>query len=81
MPNLSGTRLFRTICRGMVSTSAFASLPLMLECGFESRWGLKFSGFSMWNFFKLVVRDFLRVLRFPPLLHRLMVSANKMKSK
>ena len=27
----------------------------------------------MWNFLKLVVRGFLRVLRFPPLLHRLMV--------
>ena len=38
----------------------------MLECRFESRLGLEFSGFSMWHFLKLVVRGFLRVLRFPP---------------
>ena len=30
---------------------------------------------------KLVVRGFPRVLRFPPILHRLMVSANKIKQK
>ena len=51
----------------------FPCLPPTLECGFESRLGLEPSGFSMWHFLKLVARDFLRVLRFPPLLHRLMV--------
>ena len=30
----------------------------MLECGFESRLGLKFSGFSMRHFLKHVVRVF-----------------------
>ena len=35
----------------------------MLECGFESRLGLEFSGFSMWYFLNLVVRGFLRVPR------------------
>ena len=47
----------------------FPSLPPMLQCGFESRLGLEFSGFGMWHFLTLVVRGFLRVLRFPPLLH------------
>ena len=56
-----------------------SSLPPILECGFESQLGLEFSVFSMWHFHKLVVRGFLRVLWFPPLLHRLMVSANKIK--
>ena len=55
----------------------FPSLPPMLEYGFEL--GLEFSGFSMWHFLKLVVRGFLWVLQFPSLLHRLMVSANKIK--
>ena len=60
----------------------------MLESVFGSPWvgrreggggggGREFSGFSMWHFLKLVVRDFLRVLRFPPLLRRLVVSARK----
>ena len=57
------------------------SLPRMLECGFEPRLGLEFSGFSMWHFLKLVVRGFLWVLQFPPLLHRVMVSANEIKLK
>ena len=35
----------------MISTSVFPSLPPMLECGFESRFGLEFLGFSMWHFF------------------------------
>ena len=47
----------------------------MLLYGFESHSGLEFSDFSMWYFLKLVVRGFLRVLRFPPLLHWLMVLA------
>ena len=62
----------------MVSTSAFQACH-MPECGFESRLGLELSGIRMWHFLKLVVRDFLRVLWFPPLLYRLMVSANKIK--
>ena len=49
----------------------------MLLCGFESRLGLESSGCSMWHFLKLVARGFLRVLRFPPLLHRYNGSANK----
>ena len=59
----------------------FPCLPPMLERGFESRLRLKFSGFSMWHFLTPVVRGFLRVLRFPPHLHRLMVSANKIMLK
>ena len=51
----------------------FPSLPPVLECRFESRLGLVFSSFSMWHFLKLVIRGFLQVLRFPPLLHGLMV--------
>ena len=42
----------------------------MLLRGFQSRLGLESSGCSMWHFLKLVARGFLRVLRFPPLLHR-----------
>ena len=55
----------------------FPSLSPMLECGFESRSGLEFSGFSMRQFLKLVVGGFLRVLRFCSLLHRLMVQPIK----
>ena len=40
------------------------SLPPMLECAFESRLGPGLSGFRMWQFLKLVVGCFLRVLRF-----------------
>ena len=50
----------------MVSTSAF------LECGFESWFGLEFSGFRVWQFLKLRV-----LFRLPPLLHRLMVQLIK----
>ena len=57
----------------------FPSLSPMLVCGFESCLGLEVSGFSMWHFLKLVVEGFLQVLRFFPLLHRLMVSSNKKK--
>ena len=51
----------------------FPSLPPVLLYGFVSRLGFDFWGFSMWHFLKLVARDFLRIIRFPPLLHRLMV--------
>ena len=60
---------------------SFPSLPPMLVCGFKSWLGLEFSGVSMWHFLKLVIRGFLRVLRFPPFLRRLMVSANNIKLK
>ena len=53
----------------------------MLECGLVSRLGLEFLGFSMWHFLKLIVKGFLRVPQFPPLLHRLVVSANRIKLK
>ena len=59
----------------------FPSLPPMLLRGFESRLGLESSGCSMWHFLKLVARGFLRVLRFPPLLHWFNGSANKIKLK
>ena len=35
----------------------------------------------MWHFVKLVVRGFLWILRFPPLLHQSMLSVNKRKLK
>ena len=53
----------------------------MLLHGFESRLGLESLGCSMWHFVTLIARGFLRVLRFPPLLHRLNGSANKIKLK
>ena len=60
----------------MVSTSAFLACH---QSGFE---GLESSGFSMCYFFlKLIARGFLRVLRFPSLLHRLMVQPIKIKLK
>ena len=47
----------------------------------ESWLELKFFSFSVWHFVKLIVSGFLQVLQFPPLLHKLMVSANKIKLK
>ena len=71
---------FRATHGVMVCTYVcFPSLPPMLECGFESRMGLEFSGFSVWHLLKLVVRGFLQVLQFLP--HHLMVSANKIELK
>ena len=69
-------------CNGL--NVCFSSLPPMLLFGFESLLGLESSGFSMWHFLKLVAKSFLLVLRFPPLLHRLMVqpvkeSSNKLR--
>ena len=66
-------------CGVTVCTSAFLTCQLL--CGFESRLALESSGFSMWHFLKLVARGFLRVFRFPPLLHRLMVQPMKIKLK
>ena len=63
-----------------VSMSAFLACHPMLLRGFEFRLGLESSGCSMWHFLKLVARGFLRVLRFPPLLHRFNDSANKISS-
>ena len=40
-------------------------LSPMLECGFESPQKAEYSEFSCVAFLKLVVRGFLRVLRFP----------------
>ena len=59
----------------------FSKTPPTLEGRFESRLGLECPGFSVWHFLELVVRRFLRVLRFPPLLHRLIISASKIKLK
>ena len=53
----------------------------MLLHGFESRMGLESSGCSMWHFLKLVARGFLRLLRFPPLLHWFNDSTNKNKAQ
>ena len=54
--------------------------PMLLHvCRFESRLALESSGSSMSNFLSLVARGFLRVLRFPPLLHRFNGSTNKIK--
>ena len=47
----------------------FPSLPPMLLRTFDSRLGLESSGCGTWHFLKLVARGFLRLLRFPPLLH------------
>ena len=55
----------------------FPSLPPILQCRFESRPGLEFSDFSMWHFLKYVVWGFLRVLRFPTLLHRFILSSER----
>ena len=62
-------------------TVSIPNLPPMLLRGLESRLGLESSGCNMWHFLKLVVRGFLRVLRFPPLLHRFNGSANKIELK
>ena len=52
---------------------------MITACGFESRLGLEFLGFSKWHFLKLVIIGFLPVFRFPPLFHWLMVTPNRMK--
>ena len=57
----------------------FPSLPPVLLRGFESRLGHESSRFSISHFLKLVVRGFLRVLRFPHLFHRFNGPANKIK--
>ena len=43
----------------------------MLERGFQSQMGLELLDFSKGHFLKLVIRGFLRVFPFPPLLHLL----------
>ena len=57
----------------------------MQERRFEPRLGLEFSGFtkafSVWHSLRLVVKGFLKVLRFPPFLCRLTVSDNKKRAK
>ena len=64
-------------CNG--SHACFPRLSPMLECGFKSRLGLEFS--CVWHFLKLVVRGFLWVLQFPPLLYWLIVSAKRINLK
>ena len=66
-----------TVCQHV----CFPSLPPMLLCMFKSRLGLESSGFGLWHFLKLITRGFLRAVRFPPFLHRLNGSANKIKVK
>ena len=63
----------------MVSASAFLACHQCYSAGSSLALGLEFLRFSMWHFLTLVVKGFLRVLRFPPLLHRLMVSVNNVK--
>ena len=46
-------------------------------CNLE--WQLPCDWLHQWHFLKFIVRGFLQVLWFPPLLHQLMVSANKIK--
>ena len=53
-------------CGAMVGMSCFPSLPPMLECGFQSRLGLEFLGFSMRHCLKLIARVFLWALQFLP---------------
>ena len=65
-----------------VSMSAFLACHQCYCTGSSlTHLGLESSGCSMWHFLKLVARGFLRVLRFPPLLHRFNDSANKIKLK
>ena len=59
-------------------TLASACLPLSLG-DVNTAKGL--GGELLWLLLKLVVRGFLRVLRFPPLLHRFIDSANKTRLK
>ena len=58
------------------SMSTFLACHQCYFVGFESRLGLESLDCSMWHFLKLAARGFLRVLRFPPLLHRFNGSAN-----
>ena len=72
LPGLLITSTLQGATRGvMVSTSAF--LACHQSEGSSLGWGLNFSGLSAWRLLKLVDRGFLRVLRFPPLLLRLVV--------
>ena len=59
------------------TTNELFRIPL---CGFESGFRLESRRFRTWNFLKLVVTGFLRVLQFPPFLHRLMVQPIKYSS-
>ena len=64
-----------------VSLSAFLACHQCCCAGSSLALGLESSGCCMWHFLKLVARGFLRVLRFPPFLHRFNGSANKIKLK
>ena len=57
--------------------NAFLARHQCWSAGSSLAWGSKFRAFCKWHFLKLVVRGFLRVLRFPPLLYRLLVQPIK----
>ena len=82
---LNSTAGRRVVCgatRGVtVSMSAFLVCHQCYCAGSSLDWGLNLWGCSMWHFLKLVARGFLRVLRFPPFLHRFNGSANEIKLK
>ena len=61
----------------------FPSLPTNATERVRVSVGLEFFSFGMWHFLKLIfiIRGFLWVLWFPPLLHWIMVSAKKIKAK
>ena len=64
-----------------VSMSAFLACHQCCCAGSSLVWGLNLRVVVCGIFLKLVARDFLRVLRFPPLLHRFNGTANKIKLK
>ena len=68
-------------CGVTVSMSAFLALHQCYCAGSSLAWGLESSGYSMWDFLKLVARGFLWILRFPPHLHRFNGSANQKEAK
>ena len=72
---------YRTMCGVTVSMSAFLACHQCYCAGLSLAWGLGSLGCSMWHFVKLATRGFLRVHQFPPLLHWLNGSANKIKLK
>ena len=64
--------LARLLSRQVPATNARVRVPV-------SAW-LEFSGFSMRCFLKLLIKGFLRVLRFSPHFHRLMVKINEISA-
>ena len=69
--------------RHTVSQQARLAFPACHQCycaGSSLAWGVNFRAY-VWDFLKLIARGFLRVLRFPLLLHHFHGSANKIKLK